>query len=113
MVWAFEPVARTEANRRVTDDAIERLRKTLNCPDLWKVRRSFENVTFFFYTDAQVKAKEASGAPDRFAQAYARLTAPYDEFGYLAKRPISVRLDSKENFDLIYQGNWFYYDKDH
>jgi hypothetical protein len=110
---SFEPVARMEANWRVTDDDIEQLKMTFSCPDLWKVRRGFENVTFFFYTDAQAKANEISGATDRFAQAYAGLTAPYDEFGYLAKRPIAVRLDSKENFDSTYQGNWFYYDKDH
>jgi hypothetical protein len=110
---SFEPVARMEANWRVSDDDIEQLKETLSCPDLWKVRRGFENVTFFFYTDAQAKANETSGARDRFAQAYAGLMAPYDEFGYLSKRPIAVRLDSKENFDSTYKGNWFYYDKDH
>lgn len=29
------------------------------------------------------------------------------------KRGIAVCLDPKENFDTIYQSNWFYYDKDH
>jgi hypothetical protein len=53
---SFEPVARMEANWRVSDDDIEQLMETLSCPDLWKVRRGFENVTFFFYTDAQAKA---------------------------------------------------------
>jgi hypothetical protein len=110
---SFEPVARIEANWRVANRDIEQLKKALNCPDLWEIRRGFENVTFFFYTDAQAKANQLAGARDRFAQAYAQLTVPYDEFGYLAKRPITVCLDSKENFDSTYKGNWFYYDKDH
>ena len=42
----------------------------------------------------------------------ASTTAQYDEFGYLAKRGIAVRLDSKENFDAAYKGNRAYYDKD-
>ena len=110
---SFEPVARTEANWRVTDDQIEQLKKTLDNLDLWEIRRGSETVTFFFYTDAQVKVNETCGNRERFAQAYAQLTATYDEFGYLAKRGITVCLDSKENFDTAYKGNWFYYDKDH
>ena len=110
---SFEQVARTEANWRVTDHEIEHLKKTINNRDLWEVRRGFETVTFFFYTDAQVKVNETCGTRERFAQAYAQLTATYDEFGYLAKRGITVCLDSKENFDSAYKGNWFYYDKDH
>jgi len=110
---SFEPVARQEANLRVADNDIERLEKTLGCPDLWKVRRGFGDATFFFYTEAQAKANAVSGARDRFAKAYASLTAPYDEFGYLSKRAIAARLDSKENFDSTYKGNWFNYDKGH
>jgi hypothetical protein len=110
---SFEPVARTDANWRVTDRDIEQLKRALNDNDLWEIRRGFATVTFFFHTDAQVKANEASGARERFALAYAQLTAPYDEFGYLAKRGITVCLDSKENFDSVYRGNWVYYDKDH
>jgi hypothetical protein len=110
---AFEPVARMEANARVADSAIEKLMSTVNCPDLWKIRKGLQNVTFFFYTDAQARANEGAGSSDRFEEAYAKLTAAYDEFGYLAKRPILVQLDSKENFESFYRSNWFYYDRDH
>ena len=110
---AFEPIARAEANQRVTEADIEQLTKTLADRDLWKIRKGFGTVTFFLYTDAQVKARETSGARARFARAYAQIVAPYDEFGYVAKRGITVGLDSKENFDSVYRGSWFYYDKDH
>lgn len=109
----FERVARTEANWRVTDDDADRLMRALNRSDLWKIRRNFEDAAFFFYTEAQAEAAEVSGAKAVFSEAYAAVVAPYDEFGYLAKRPIPVRLDSKENFESVYKGNWFYYDRDH
>jgi hypothetical protein len=42
---SFESVVRMEANWHVSDDDIEQLKETLSRPDLWKVRRGFENVT--------------------------------------------------------------------
>jgi hypothetical protein len=110
---AFEPVARTDANWLIADSAIQRLKGSLNDNNLWEIRRGFESATFFLYTDTQVKAYESAGARDRFTREYAKLAAPYDDFGYLAKRPLSVLLDSKETFDTTYKSNWFYYDKDH
>jgi hypothetical protein len=108
---AFEPLAKREANWRITDGEIANLQLALKDDDLWTIRRSVDSVTFFLYTDAQVKAHQASGAGERFARAYARVAAPYDEFGYLAKQPISVTLDSKEMFDNVFHSNWSCYDK--
>jgi hypothetical protein len=108
---SFESVARLEANGRVTDRDLERLKKRMNDEDLWKIRPRFAGVTFFFYTDAQLRVHEADGFRERVAKAYAELVAPYDEFGYLAKRGVLVELDSKERFDSVYQSNWFYYDR--
>jgi len=110
---AFEPVARTEANWLIADSAIQQLKDSLNDRNLWEIRRGFECATFFLYTDSQVKDYEAAGTRGRFMQAWAKLAAPHDEFGYLAKRPLIVLLDSKETFDTVYKSNWFYYDKDH
>jgi hypothetical protein len=110
---AFEPVARTEANWLIADSAIQQLKDSLNDRNLWEIRRGFECATFLLHTDSQVKAYEAAGTRDRFMQAWAKLAAPHDKFGYLARRPLSVLLDSKETFDTVYKSNWFYYDKDH
>ena len=107
----FESVARIEANQRVTDRDITNLMANLADPELWKIRTRFDEVTFFLYTDAQLKAHQDMGARDLYMREYSRLTEPYDEFGYLRTRGISVSLDSKENFDANFQGNWFYYDR--
>ena len=108
---AFEPVARMEANESVTKDELHRLKLKLNNKDLWEISRLFESVTFFFYTDAQVRKYEAAGLRDLYAQEYARLLQAYDEFGYFRKRGVSADFDSKENFDTNYQSNWYYYYK--
>jgi hypothetical protein len=108
---AFEPVARIEANEKVTDEEIDRLKAKLANEELWEISRCFDSVTFFFYTDAQVKQHEAAGLKDVYAQEYSHLVQPHDEFGYLQKRGVSVYFDSKENFDTNYESNWYYYYK--
>jgi hypothetical protein len=106
---AFEPDARVEANGRVTEEEVDRLKAKLANEDLWKIHRLFDIVTFFFYTDAQVKQYEASGLKHMYADEYSRLVQAHDEFGYFKKRGVQVSFDSKENFDTTYQGNWFFY----
>jgi hypothetical protein len=108
---AFERVARMEANESVTKEELHWLKLKLNNKDLWEISRLFDTVTFFFYTDAQVRKYEAAGLRDLYAQEYARLLQAYDEFGYFQKRGVSVYFDSKENFDTNYQSNWYYYYK--
>lgn len=108
---AFEPVARVEANESVMEEEIHRLKAKLANEDLWEISRCFDSVTFFFYTDAQVKKYEAAGLKSTYGQEYSRLVQPHDEFGYLRKRGVSVAFDSKENFDANYQSNWYYYYK--
>lgn len=110
---SFESVARIEANRQVTEGEVEHLKNILADPELWKIRKSFDGVTFLYFTDAQLKSHQAFGTRDIYAREYSRLIQPYDQFGYLQKRGIGVYLDSKENFDTNYSANWFYYDKDH
>lgn len=108
---AFEPIARMEANESVTKEELHRLKLKLDNKELWEISRLFESVTFFFYTDAQVKEYEAAGLRDLYAQEYARLLQAYDEFGYFRKRGVSAYFDSKENFDTNYESNWYYYYK--
>jgi len=87
------------------------LKAKLANPDLWEISRCFDSVTFFFYTDAQVKRYEAEGFREKYSREYSLLIEPYDEFGYLRKRGVSASFDSKENFDTNYQSNWYYYYK--
>ena len=108
---AFEPVARVEANWKVTRAQLGQLQIGLDDPTIWLIRPSWDHVVFFFYTDAQLQTSEESDIRTLCADGYSKLLGQYDEFGYFREQPISVFFDSKENFDTKYQGNWFYYDR--
>lgn len=106
---AFEPIAKEETIERVTEDKIEQLKAELNCRDLWKISRGFSATTFFLYTDEQVQQYVDSDTRKIWADKYFDLIAPYNEFGYFKRDGFAIYLDSKENFDVNYQGNWYYY----
>jgi hypothetical protein len=108
---AFEPVARIEANESVTEKELENLKNTIANKDLWKISRLFDSVTFLFYTDEQARNCEKNGLKTAYSLEYSRLVEPYDEFGYLRQRGVTVTFDSKENFDKNYQSNWYYFYK--
>lgn len=108
---SFELVARTEANQRATEADLSAIKSSLPDAHLWFIRPSWDQVTFFFYTDAELRASESSNLRKRCADAYAALMSRYDEFGYLREHPIAVTFESKENFDKTYKGSWFLYDR--
>lgn len=114
-VWvifsAFEPVARIEANQNIPTHKIEQLKADLHCEELWEISRSFCGVTFFLFTDAQVKKFEKSTLKKEWTDRYFELLDQYNEFGYFKRDYFSIYLDSKENVDDNYQSNWYYYYK--
>lgn len=106
---SFEEVARREANGKVRKEMLERLKEDLKNDELWLITNNFDVVVFFFHTAAQAEDATRNGLLVPYAEAYARVVKPYDEFGYVEKHPIKVRFDSFENFHKNYQGNWYYY----
>jgi len=114
-VWvffsAFEPIAKTEANESISSSKIIQLKKELNHPDLWEISRLFAYTTFFVYTDEQLKEYSKSSVRKIWADRYFELLEPHDEFGYFNRETFSILMDSKENLDKNYQGNWYYYYK--
>ena len=106
---AFAPIANEEADSKISDVEIEKLKQALNDPDLWEISRCFGHVTFMFFTDQQANAKSSNGTLERYANRYFDLLEPFDEFNYLDRSKYVVKFDSKQNLDENYQGNWFYY----
>lgn len=104
----FEGVARIEANAKVKEIEMERLRRRMGPDSIWAIKRILDRVDFLFYRDAELSGP-TDGLKKRLAGAYAALVAPHDEFGYLAKRPITAVFSSKETFDRDYNSSWFYY----
>jgi len=108
---AFEPIAKEEANGKIDEGEIDSLKSELENEELWKIRRSFGGVTFFFYTENHVNMAKQCDLLSKYSSAYLKLIKRYDEFNYLTADNFHVSFDSKENFDKNYKGSWFAYDR--
>ncbi|WP_146185964.1 hypothetical protein [Flavobacterium album] len=106
---AFKPVAQMEFNESVLPQEVAALKQKLGNNVIWEIIPKFTGVTFFVYTDKQVREYEDSAEMQRWAAAYFDILEKYDEFGYFEKESFGVFLDSKENFDKNYDSNWNYY----
>lgn len=108
---AFEILAKAEANENIPGDAIRRLKEELSAEGLWEISVCFGYTTFFVYTRQQVKEMADSAVLHRWTDAWFQLLKQYDTFDYFERESFKLVLDSKENFDTTYQGNWYYYYK--
>ena len=68
-------------------------------------------MTFFFYTDEQVKQIKSTDYAKHLAAKYFEHLKKYDQFDYFQLDTFEVKTDSKENFDNNYESSWFYYYK--
>jgi len=108
---AFKPVARDETNEGIPETEIENLIADINNPDLWKIVRFAAGATFFFYTDQQADSAKTDGYIHQLADKYFDLLKKYDKFDYFDRDAFSISVESKENFEKKYEGNWYYYFK--
>lgn len=109
----FESAARREALFKVSFADRALLSMRLKNRSLWRihVHPITAAVTFFFLTEADRLRHETRGYRDIYSREYGSLVAPHDEFGYFRARGVEVHLDSKENFETTFEGNWFFYDR--
>ncbi len=110
-IWVdvFEPLAKQEANGSVTKSEIDAMAGRLGLDDLWTVFNGWTIPVFFFYTEMQAAQHRTDGTIENLKAAYFKLLKRYDEFGYYTPDTFDVSLDSKENFDTRYSGNWYYF----
>jgi hypothetical protein len=106
---SFKPLAREEANQKVSQDELENLITEIGNKDLWIISNQFASTTFFFYTDEQVKHYSSIGIESVYSDKYFQLLKQYDEFAYFNRDEFRISLDSKENFDKKFSSNWYYY----
>jgi hypothetical protein len=108
---AFAPIALIEANQKISNEDFSLLEHQVNNNDVWKIMPMFSGVTFFVYTNVQLREYEDSPEKEKWADAYFKILEPHDEFGYYKRELFGISLDSKENFDTNYNSNWYYYFK--
>jgi len=108
---AFKPVARDEVNEGIPETEIDALIAEIDNPDIWKIVRFAAGATFFFHTEEQAENAKTTGYIHQLANKYFHLLKKYDKFAYFEKETFSISVDSKENFEKKYEGNWYYYFK--
>ena len=106
---AFEPIAKDEAVENIPKEKIEELKESIHCPDIWKIDTFYSSVTFFLFTDEQLKKHEKMNMKKEWSNRFFDILEPYNEFGYFKRSKFLIYLDSKENFDNNYESNWHYY----
>ena len=80
--------------------------------ELWEIYKVFYSIVFFFYTNQQLdKYKDDGVTENRLKDICFNLLKEYDEFDYLNMTNFDIQLESKENFENKYKGNWFYFSK--
>jgi len=108
----FERVAKWEVHDLVTSSELEDFTASLGIGDqFWCTQRFAGPPIVFVHCDEQARALAASALPSNWADTYFAIAKRHDEFGYLGRDEIAIQVDSRENFEANYSGNWFYYFK--
>ena len=108
----FEEAAKTEVRWNIPLNTIEEFQATLNIKEVWRVYpETFYSITVFLYKNEQVENFLKNGMKEYLNKKCFELLKKYDEFDYYQKGQFSILLESKDNFDQIYNSNWFNYDR--
>ena len=107
----FEESALMEANESIPQERLVDLETMFKDDRIWLISRCFSSTTLFVFTDAQKEALKDEAVFKSIEKRYLELLREYDEFGYWEKGIFGLGIDSKQNLDENYQGNWFYYYK--
>jgi hypothetical protein len=108
LFYAFEPLAREEAVTSIPLKERDAF-KERHSGSLWKVVAFGQYVTFFFYTNEELKKAEQQKQTIAIKEEYYSLVKPFDKFGYFTLENFNAIFDSKENFDQNYDSNWRWY----
>ncbi|MBI1246826.1 hypothetical protein GC197_03150 [bacterium] len=76
---------------------------------IWQIDGFSRVLAVFLYTDNEIKKCTADGTCKQICQQCFNAVKMYDEFDYLTADSFQLRFDSKENLDVNYKGNLFYY----
>jgi hypothetical protein len=108
----FERVAKWELHDLVAGDELADFEASLSVGDqFWCIQRFAGPPIVFVHTDEQARTLRASAMPATWADTYFEIAKRHDEFGYLTRPEVPIQVDSKENFEANYSGNWYYYFK--
>jgi hypothetical protein len=106
----FERLAVQKAHESIHGRRLHAFEQQLQLGDLfWCTASGIEPPVVFVHTDEQSAKVRASGLASAWADLWYELVKPYDEFDYITRDDIAIRVDSKQNLDDNYESNWRYY----
>lgn len=109
---AIEPIAKIEAFWKITKEEFQIFKSQLNQEHLWEIHPgTYDKPTFFFYTEKQANQYANNEMKSILSEKYFELVKRYDDFDYFILEEFSIVIDSKENLDQNYDGDWFNYDR--
>lgn len=106
----FRNHERRKVVTQISRDEITRFGADLGLGDqLWLVQIGISSPTVFLHTAAAASALERSGVVQEWQEKFYGLVRLHDEFGVLGPDDVTVRIDSRENFEQNYSGSWSTY----
>lgn len=106
---SFKELAISETNEEISQIEIDNFIKRLSIKELKKIERSFFHTVFFLETDEQIQEFTENGNKEVLRIEYVKLLKNYDEFNYLDEDKYPIHLDSIENLNKNYKGQFFLY----
>ena len=106
----FEPIAVQKAHESISGRRLRAFEERLGLGEMfWCTASGLREPVVFVHTDEQAAAIRASGLPIAWSDLWYQLVQPFDEFGYVTRDSIEIRVDSKQNFDDNFESNWRLY----
>ncbi|MFN6378733.1 MAG: hypothetical protein ACK4WD_05625 [Flavobacteriales bacterium] len=107
----FSSIYRSNIYNSVPKDQLNELFEKYKNQHVWEIKVYGSGLIVFFYTNDEKNSRDYDKMIENLQTEYFSLLKPFDEFGYLNNT--WVKKESKEDFDNIYEGNWFYWSRDH
>jgi hypothetical protein len=107
----FSSIYRSNIYNSVPKDQLKELFQKYKNQHVWEIQVYGSGLIVFFYTNDEKNSQDNDKMIDNLQTEYFSLLKPFDDFGYLNKT--WVKKESKEDFDNKYEGNWFYWSRDH
>lgn len=107
----FEALAVQKAHESISGQRLRDFEQQLQLGDrFWCTASGVEPPVVFVHTDEQAETVRASGLETSWGDLWFALVKPHDEFDYISRDSIEIRVDSKQNFDENFQADWRLYE---
>lgn len=107
----FSSIYRSNIYNSVPKDQLDMLFEKYKNQHVWEIQVNGSGLIVFFFTNDEKNSRENDKMIEDLQTDYFSLLKPFDEFGYLNKT--WIKRESKEDFDNIYEGNWFFWSRNH